>query len=132
MPYKRAAVILIQNNAILLLHRHKNGMDYFVFPGGHIEKHETPEETVLREIKEEASIDITVEKLLFEHEDSNAHQYYFLATRYSGTITLGGEEKQRQTKENRYSFEWVPIDSIQNTNLKPEEVKKKLVQYVKN
>ena len=68
MPYKRAAIILIQNNAILLLHRYKNGMDYFVFPGGHIEKHETPEETVLREIKEEASQPALVEDEVVKEE----------------------------------------------------------------
>ncbi len=50
---KRAVAIIIRDGKILLIHRIKNGQEYFVFPGGGIIEHENAEDAVVREIKEE-------------------------------------------------------------------------------
>lgn len=42
----------------------KNERKEWEFPGGKIELHETPEQCVIREIKEELSVDATVDHLL--------------------------------------------------------------------
>ena len=56
----RARVILYnsENDAMLLIHRLKNGRDYWVIPGDGAEGNETPVETALREIKEELNIQL--------------------------------------------------------------------------
>ena len=54
----RARVILYnkENKAVLLIHRFKNGRNYWVIPGGGAKGHETPIDTAIREINEELSI----------------------------------------------------------------------------
>ena len=54
----RARVILYnkENKAVLLIHRLKNGRNYWVIPGGGAENNETPVDTAIREINEELNI----------------------------------------------------------------------------
>ena len=51
------ATVYILNDQKVLLHRHQKTGKYLP-PGGHIEKNETPVEAALREVKEEAGIEV--------------------------------------------------------------------------
>lgn len=55
----RARVIIYnpKSDSILLIHRKKNGRDYWVIPGGGAKNQETPTQTAIREIKEELDLD---------------------------------------------------------------------------
>ena len=44
----RASAIVIRDNKILLIHRKKEGREYWVFPGGGIEEGEKGEETIVK------------------------------------------------------------------------------------
>ncbi|MFW9821036.1 MAG: NUDIX domain-containing protein [Candidatus Thorarchaeota archaeon] len=71
MKYKyttRYQGAIILNDQILLIKHshHKDGVEYWVFPGGGREEGETEEECVQREIKEETNLDVVVERLLLE------------------------------------------------------------------
>ena len=59
----RAVAILIKNDEILLIYR-KNEKEYFVFPGGGVEERETIEQAVIRELMEETTIEVKINKLL--------------------------------------------------------------------
>ena len=58
------AAIIILDNKILCVQRNKNKFDYisykFEFPGGKVEKGESNEDALIREIKEELIMDITI------------------------------------------------------------------------
>ena len=53
-----ASALIIDNGKVLLLHHKKLGV--WLYPGGHIEKNETPDQTVAREVKEETGLDIEI------------------------------------------------------------------------
>ena len=53
MSYNRSAVFVVENGKVLLLYRKKDNKEYYVVPGGTIEKDETLEQTTIRELKEE-------------------------------------------------------------------------------
>lgn len=57
----KAGALIIKNKKLLLV-REKNE-DFFIYPGGRIEKNEKPEETLKRELKEE--LEITPNKISF-------------------------------------------------------------------
>ena len=59
----RAAIILLQDDQIALIERHRAGQHYFTFPGGHVEPGETPEQAAVRETKEELGMDVTIQRL---------------------------------------------------------------------
>ena len=49
---------IFNNNKLLLIHHNK--LDKWLPVGGHIEKDETPDEALLREIKEETNLDVEI------------------------------------------------------------------------
>ncbi len=68
LPYKRIGVAVIRNDRgqILIDRRRKEGAmgGLWEFPGGKIEKHETVEECIAREIREELAIEVAVGECL--------------------------------------------------------------------
>ena len=68
LPHKRIGVAIIRNRQgkILIDRRRKKGEmgGLWEFPGGKIEKNETVEECITREIKEELALEIAVGKCL--------------------------------------------------------------------
>lgn len=62
-----ASGILIIDSKVLLLKRGPNNFPApatWALPAGHVEVLETPEKTVIREFKEETSMDVTINKLV--------------------------------------------------------------------
>ena len=116
---------------LVLIHRIKNGKEYYVFPWGHIENWETPEQALIREIKEELSIDITVRKLLEEYKNTDLwrHEYFYLGEVSGWTLTSGNwPEWQENNPNNFYEIVKIPIHELTNYNLVPIEIKEVIIE----
>lgn len=66
---KNRSVAIVVRDGKILMERlcypdANNGKEFFSIPGGGIEDGETPEEAVIRELKEECGMDGTIEKPL--------------------------------------------------------------------
>ena len=90
MP-QRAVGVIVKNDKVLLMRRIKDGQEYYVFPGGGVKEGESTETAIIREIKEELSLDAKIDKLLFEIENQDRQEYYYLIKEFSGQPQLGGE-----------------------------------------
>lgn len=85
------------------------------FPGGKIEEGETPQEALVREIKEELNVEIEVGELLdvVEYDYPNFHLSMdcFICKIKSGDLVLNEHEAAKWlTKETLDSVEWLPAD----------------------
>lgn len=130
---KRSVAVIIREGKILLMHRIKNGQQYFVFPGGGVEDGETVEVGIVREIKEEFGIDIKIEKLLFQIENQGREEFYFLVKEFTGIPEIGGEEKERMSEVNQYYPVWKNLSEIKTlVNLYPEQAKQKVEESLPN
>jgi len=129
----RAVAVIIKNSKVALIHRKKEGREYWVFPGGGVEDGETPEETVTREVQEELSLVCKVVKLLFSVESypGGNKDPYFLCSVEDGKIKLGGPEKERQSEKDWYSPQWVKLENVKHLNLVPEKAKEQFLEKVK-
>ena len=59
------AAVIVRNGKIFATQRgYGEWKDWWEFPGGKIERGESPEDTLLREIREELSIDISIDRHL--------------------------------------------------------------------
>lgn len=124
----RAVGIVIRGDKIALIHRIKNGEEYYVFPGGMVEEGETSEEAVVREVGEELGLECTIDKMLFELDNSENKEIYYLMKDCAGDLVLGGPEGERANKDNQYILEWRKLSKIMDMeNLHPKEVAEKII-----
>lgn len=120
----RAGIILIKDNAVLLMHRVKQDQEFYCIPGGHIELDETAQEAAIREMREETTLQIHGKLELFlELENQGRKEYYFLAPDgFSGTVELSGEEKGFSSATNSYELKWIPLQNLCSLKLYPEQL----------
>ncbi len=116
----RAAVFVLDNGKVLLFHRFKNGDEYYAVPGGGVEANETPEEAAIRELKEETNLDVLLGEKIGELEEDSNRQYFYIAKSWAGTPTLGGPEAERNSPNNQYILEWIPIKKLEGINLRTD------------
>jgi 8-oxo-dGTP pyrophosphatase MutT (NUDIX family) len=116
----RAAVFVIDKDKMLLFHRFKSGVEYYAVPGGGVEPSEKPEQAAVRELKEETNLDVVLGDKIGEFEADDNHQYFYVAKSWSGTPTFGGEELERQSPTNVYRLEWIPIEKLNDIDLRGE------------
>ena len=124
---QRAAVIILADSQVLLMHRYKHGREYYIVPGGGVEPGETLEQAALREIKEETGLEIELDRKLWVYMNQGHPETYFLATRFAGRLGLGGPELIEQSAENIFQLEWIRLSEVARLPLKPEFIKEKLL-----
>jgi 8-oxo-dGTP diphosphatase len=109
----RVCAIIKKDQKILLIHRFKNGDEYWVFPGGGVESGETNDEALVREVMEEASLPVISFKQVTEIKlvGDKVHILYTVVTG-DGIPTLSGPELADQNENNQYILEWVDIEKI--------------------
>jgi 8-oxo-dGTP pyrophosphatase MutT (NUDIX family) len=130
----RVAVIAIKDNKLLLIHRFKDGREFWVIPGGSREKGESLAEAGKREMAEETGLEVEIGEKLWEYENDYYGQgirkeYYFLAKSVSdGELEMLGEELLRMSEQDKFDPKWVALDKIKDINLVPEVIKEKIVE----
>lgn len=97
---------VIRNGENILLIRHTYGKPLWSFPGGGIKRNEAPEQTVLREVKEEVGINLESAKFLGSFRSGNNRDtvYVFYAETDSSYLKIDpGEILEAQ---------WFPANNI--------------------
>ena len=110
------AAIIIENGKVFATQRgYGEFKDGWEFPGGKIEPGETPEEAIVREIKEELDTEVEMIELLdtVEYDYPNFHLSMgcFICKIKSGDLVLKEHEAAKWlTKDTLGSLEWLPAD----------------------
>ena len=142
---KRVSAVIVKNGKILLIRRVKPGEEYFIIPGGGVDEGETQEEALIREVKEELTLDVVKHKFLFSIENievpqkitihkGNRNEHFYLIEEHTGTPEIGGPEKERMNENNQYHIEWVEIKRmLQMKNIFPESgIELLIAHFTKN
>lgn len=130
----RAGIVLIEDNKVALIERHRAGLDYFVFPGGGVDEGESPEQAAVREAMEELGVEVVIKQEVAEIQIETSKQIYFLVERVAGELGTGtGEEftdsDPSDPSEGIYVAVWMPIDELsQHGKVYPVALAKLVVQ----
>ena len=131
----RAGVILIEENKVALIERHRAGLDYFVFPGGGLDEGESPEQGAVREALEELGVDVSIKQKIAEINFGRSSKHvYFLVERVNGEFGTGtGEEftdsDPDHPEEGIYTPIWMPVEELsQYTNVYPAALAKLVIK----
>ena len=89
--------------------------DGWEFPGGKIETGESPEEALIREIKEELNVKIDVHELFdtveYDYLDFHLTMHCYISSLKTGEIVLNEHEDARWLAKGELdSVEWLPAD----------------------
>jgi len=131
---QRVRAILEVSCKYLLIHRIKNGDEYWVFPGGGVEVTETLEEALERECYEELGIRVSVcsEFFRLKHEINGKSQeeVFYKVSIVSGTIGTGdGPEFHKSSSSgDLYELSWLTSTDLAALTVLPEAVKTKLLR----
>ncbi len=110
-----------KDDCYLMLHRIKKendlNKDKWIGVGGKFEENETPEECLLREVKEETGLTLTSYRLrgvitFISDEWGSEYMFLYTADGYEGELR---EDKMKDCEEGVLT--WVPKNDIENLNL---------------
>lgn len=127
--------IVVHDGKILLIERWRPGIHYFSIPGGGIENGETPEQTAVREIFEETTIDVTADRLVLVMQDGDIKHHIFLCGYIKGEPSLHEDapEAQNPSDDNRFDPKWMPVEGLHTQTFTYwEPLKKPLIDGLKN
>lgn len=124
----RAVAVLIEDDRVVLIERHRAGRHYFSFPGGGVETGETPEQAVVREMYEETGLRVAVLRKIADVWFRGNRQEFFLVETVGGQFGTGtGEEFQDPPPPGSHSFGtyhplWMPIAELLENPVLPLEM----------
>ena len=104
------AAVIMKNDLFLIANRsfEDNSQGIWEFPGGKVEENETFTSALIREIKEELSLNIKVGNMIatidLNKTDKNIYVHYYYAIIVSGQICLNVHSE----------FKWVPHPQLKN------------------
>ena len=110
------AAIIIDNGKVFATQRgYGEFKDGWEFPGGKIDPGETPEEALVREIKEELETEVAIKELIdtveYDYPKFHLSMDCFICAIKTGDLVLKEHESSAWlTKENLYSVDWLPAD----------------------
>ena len=112
------AAIIRKKDEILATQRgYGEWQDWWEFPGGKIEAGETPEEALKREIREELSTEINVEKFLctveYDYPKFHLTMHCYLCSLLTEALHLNEHEAAKWLgKDELDCVKWLPADKI--------------------
>ena len=111
-----AALIRREGKVFATQRGYGNYKDWWEFPGGKIEAGETPEQALIREIREELAADISVERYLttveYDYPEFHLSMACYWCSVREGHLTLLEHEAAR----------WLPLDDLRQVNWLPADV----------
>lgn len=110
-----AALIVHEGRIFATQRGYGDWKGYWEFPGGKIEPGETPEEALVREIREELATGISVERYVttieWDYPAFHLSMRCYLCSIVSGNLTLLEHEAATWLdRQNLRSVQWLPAD----------------------
>ena len=132
----RVCAVFLHQGRLLTMRDQRS--PYYYLPGGRVRLQETMENAVVREVKEELSIDAKIVRPLwlnqgFFTEDVSGENYhelclYFLMDASETDLYERGETFSRQENGKTLVFNWLPLESLKEQYLYPVFIKEKIMK----
>ena len=125
------AILITQENKLVLMKRTKATAVYYVTIGGGLDGQETAEQAVLRELKEESGSVVEKPVFAFHYKDLIRQNDvdFFVCREIERGIPTGTEWTKWNTPDNRYELVEVSAEEARHLPLKPDDIKDKILTF---
>lgn len=134
---KAARAIIIEDGKMLVMHRNKYGSEYFTLVGGRINDHETPEQGLVREVREETGMQVTAASLVyFEEHPAPYNQQYIYLCEVAPHAPVAIQEDSEEGVMNRYDLnthrpQWVTLESFAHLPFRTPQLHEAIMKGLK-
>lgn len=110
----RGVAVVTRNGAILLEKTYYEGRYFYALPGGGIEEGETPQETALRELKEECGLDGKIVKPLnvVYKRDGSIEYAFEIAVSQEQIVIVGKDPEFSEEEQMIKEVCWLQLHEI--------------------
>jgi ADP-ribose pyrophosphatase YjhB (NUDIX family) len=129
-----ARAIIIENGKILVMHRNKSGNEYFTLVGGRINDDETPEQGLVREVREETGMRVMAARLVYveKHPTPYNEQYIYLC-KVDPHEAVALQDDSEENTMNKYGMnmhrpQWASIQSFTHLSFRTPQLHAAIVQ----
>ena len=119
-----SGIVFKEGKIALVKHENSFNGDYYLLPGGGLERDETIEECVLREVKEEIGLDVKVKTLAY-YEDVVSKDDHTLHLIFKCEI-VGGKIENLDPDKKVKEIVFVDEDEFKKVKFFPKKLKEKL------
>lgn len=124
-----ARAVCVKENKLLLC-KAKN-INWYYFPGGHVEFGEPAKAALARELKEELGVTAEVQDFLGAAE--NAYQRDGTVIHELNLVfACSVPDTNLQSRESHLEFFWISLDDARNVSTKPEHLAKAVLAWIEN
>ena len=115
---KAARAIIIEDGNMLVMHRNKQGSQYFTLVGGRVDDSETIEQAVVREVREETGLEVVSAQLVFyEPHPMPYNEQYIFVCQVAPHDTIGIQTTSEEAMLNKLGFDthtpyWIPLKAF--------------------
>ena len=118
-------LILINDEKLLMVRRFQSGWEdgKYTLPSGHIEQGEFPEDTIIREAKEEVDLNlIKVELVHVQYQKDRYVDFYFTSDDWSGEAIINAPDECDD-------IQWFPIEKSSDIEI-PDKIRIAIKSYL--
>lgn len=109
---RKIGAAIVKNNHLLVVSK-KKSPNHYILPGGKLEKGETEHEALIRELKEELTIDVSSSRLLGSFETKSMLEDDKLSLLVFLVDIIGEPAPDNEISE----MKWIPLDSQESEYL---------------
>ena len=137
-PRQSARALIFKDGALLVFQRKRHSLktgkwvEYYSIPGGGIDPGESPEEAVVRELREEMGVTIAVDQLVAHMTGHKFEHYVYTARIVEGepVFMMDSEEAHSMSELNQFIVTWVPVVELTSINLRYYNTYLELIQQI--
>jgi ADP-ribose pyrophosphatase YjhB (NUDIX family) len=127
-----ARAIVVYNQNILVMKRNKFGQEYYCLVGGAIDKGETADQAVVREIREETSLKVGPPQLVYIEEAGEPYgtQYIFICQYLDGEVHLQPDSIEAQLNklgQNTFLPMWLPVSKFASAPFESKQLQAEIL-----
>jgi len=131
------AIIINDKHELLVMHRNKFGQEYYTLVGGGIDAGETAEHALVREVREETSLQATHARLVFIEEagDPYGTQLIYLCAYKGETMALHPDSDEAHINrlgQNLHTPMWLPLNDLPGVTFRSPALQQALLHALKN